>query len=104
VPDDERRGQGETAGGLQFTKDEEPEKKRSKLAAARAEHSQECTADLTKGRYKVRLAGCVEVVALNDYGADYSAVSKDLLQQLTNAAYNVGVHRLPKPIKLAACV
>jgi hypothetical protein len=64
--------------------DKEPEKKRSKLAA-RAEYSQECAADPTKGRYKVRLAECVEVVALGDYGADYSAVSKHLLQQLTNA-------------------
>jgi hypothetical protein len=65
--------------------DKEPEKKRSKLAAVRAEYSQECAADPTKGRYKVRLAECVEVVALGDYGADYSAVSKHLLQQLTNA-------------------
>jgi hypothetical protein len=34
-------------------KDREPEKKRSKLAAARAEHSQGSTADPTKGRYIV---------------------------------------------------
>jgi hypothetical protein len=84
-------------------KDREPEK-RSKLAAASSEHSQEGTADPAKGRYKVRLAECVEVVALGDYGADYSAISKDILQQLTTAGYNVGMYRLPKPIKLAACV
>jgi hypothetical protein len=46
----------------------------------------------------------VEVVALGDYGADYSAISKDLLQQLTTTGYNVGMYQLPKPIKLAACV
>jgi hypothetical protein len=34
-------------------KDRKPEKKRSKLAAARAEHSQGSTADPTKGRYIV---------------------------------------------------
>jgi hypothetical protein len=85
-------------------KDWEPEKKRSKLEAARAEHSQEGTADPTKGRYKVRLAEFVEVVALGEYGADYTAISKDLLQQPTTAGYNVGMYRLPKPIKLAACV
>jgi hypothetical protein len=85
-------------------KDREPGKKRSKLAAARAEHSQGSTADPTKGRYKVRLAECVEVVALGDYGADYSAISKDLLQQLTTTGYNVGMYQLPKPIKLAAYV
>jgi hypothetical protein len=85
-------------------KDKEPEKKRSKLAAARAEHSQEGTTDPAKGRYKVRLAECVKVIALGDYGADYSAISKDLLQQLTTTGYNVGMYRLPKPIKLAACV
>jgi hypothetical protein len=32
-------------------KDKEPEKKRSKLAAAKAEHSQEGTADPAKGSY-----------------------------------------------------
>jgi hypothetical protein len=82
--------------------DKEPEKKRSKLAAARAEHSQVSTADPAKGRYKVRLAECVEEVALGDYGAEYSAIPKDLLQQLTTAGYNVGMYRLPKPITLAA--
>jgi hypothetical protein len=44
------------------------------------------------------------VVVLGDYDADYSAISKDLLQQFTSAGYNVGMYRLPKPIKLAACV
>jgi hypothetical protein len=47
-------------------KDKEPEKKLSKLAAARAEHSQGSTADPAKWRYKVRVAECVEVVALGD--------------------------------------
>jgi hypothetical protein len=74
------------------------------LAAARAEHSQGSTVDPSKGRYKVRLAECVEVVALGDYVADYSAIPKDLLQQFTTAGYIVGMHQIPKPIKLAACV
>jgi hypothetical protein len=41
---------------------------------------------------------------LGHCGADYSAISKDLLQQPTTAGYNVGMYRLPKPIKLTACV
>jgi hypothetical protein len=85
-------------------RDTEPEKKRPKLAAVRACRSQVGTADATKGRYKVRLAEGVEVVALGDYGADYSALPKDILQRLTKAGYNVVIYRLPKPIKLTACI
>jgi hypothetical protein len=46
----------------------------------------------------------VEVVALGDYGADFSAICTDMLAKIVNAGNYVEAARLPDPIRLAACV